>query len=265
MEGLTWHDGLEVVSGSAWPGVQYFCTTRRGGVSGGPWSAFNLGQHVGDREADVRHNRQRLARTLPGGPLWLKQVHGVAVCDADGDPAGMSGTLPQADAAVTTRAHRVLAILTADCLPVVLGSADGVVLGLAHAGWRGLLDGVLESTLAALQQRHPAGAHTAWRAWIGPGIGPLRFEVGEEVRAAFVLADARDAAGFTSGEHSGKWLGNLPALARARLARAGVTHIEASPLCTHIGEEWFFSYRRSGMVGQQTGRQATLAWRSPPT
>ncbi|MFA5521863.1 MAG: peptidoglycan editing factor PgeF [Castellaniella sp.] len=259
MEGLTRHDGLEVVSGSAWPGLRYFCTTRRGGVSAGPWSAFNLGRHVGDRDVDVEHNRQRLARTLPGPPLWLQQVHGVAVCDADRDFTGLPARVPQADAAVTTRAHRVLAVLTADCLPVVLGSVDGAVLGLAHAGWRGLLDGVLEATLAALQQRHPAGARAAWRAWIGPGIGPLCFEVGEEVRAAFMQADARDAAGFVPGERSGKWRGNLPALARARLHRAGVGHIEASLLCTHTEEDWFFSYRRSGV----TGRQATLAWRSP--
>lgn len=239
------------VTGLPWAGVQYFCTTRKGGVSSAPWESFNLGQHVGDDPQCVEDNRARLRLMLPAAPLWLEQVHSNKVWDADRSPAH---ALPQADAAVTTQAGKVLAIMTADCLPVIMADEQGSVLGVAHAGWRGLAAGVLENTLAAMRERAPAAS--AWRAWIGPAISQARFEVGDEVYEAFVGPDASLAIYFVADRSRGRWRADLSSIARHRLFHAGVRQIECSGRCTYGEKDQFFSYRRQS----RTGRQATLAW-----
>lgn len=239
------------VSGLPWAGVQYFCTTRSGGVSLAPWESFNLGQHVGDDPQAVKDNRARLRLTLPAAPLWLDQVHGTAVWDADDRTVPLP---PQADAAVTMQPGRVLAIMTADCLPVVIADVQGRVLGVAHAGWRGLVAGVLENTLAHMRERVPDAS--AWRAWIGPAISQAHFEVGDEVYQAFVGQDARLAVYFVADPSRDRWRADLPSIARHRLFHAGVQQIECCGRCTYGEEHRFFSYRRQA----RTGRQATLAW-----
>lgn len=248
--------GLPVVTAPDWLGGAAFTTTRPGGVSVAPFDALNLGDMAGDAPEAVAHNRRRLAAALPGEPVWLRQVHGIAVHDADAaNEAKEPQIVPEADAAVTTQTRRVLAILTADCLPVVIAEARGKALGAAHAGWRGLSGGVLEATLAALRSKCPEAA--GWRAWIGPGIGRSAFEVGDEVRQAFVAEDAMAADAFQPRPRQpGKWLADLPALAERRLRLAGVEVVAQSGECTYSDSAAFFSYRRDG----QTGRLATLAW-----
>lgn len=259
------------VSGLPWPGVHYFCTTRVGGTSAGAWSSLNLGLRAGDDAARVALNRQALRARLPGEPAWLRQVHGADVFDADSGvviragadetaiclPSGREGDVAAADASITTQPQTVLAIMTADCLPVVIASADGLALGVAHAGWRGLAQGVLENTLAALRRRLPGAA--AWRAWVGPGISQAHFEVGLDVYQAFVAHDATAAMYFADKEPGRKWLADLPSLARHRLVRAGIDHVELSGACTYACPEQYYSYRRDGV----TGRLATVAWLAP--
>ncbi|HUO95371.1 MAG TPA: peptidoglycan editing factor PgeF [Steroidobacteraceae bacterium] len=229
-------------------GVVAGTTTRAGGVSKGPFESLNLALHVGDAPEAVAANRARLAAALalPGEPLWLHQVHGADVVVHDG-----TRRQPTADGAVAFERHRVLAVLTADCLPVALAADDGSCVGLAHAGWRGLLAGVLERTVAALGT--PGGR---LRAWLGPAIGPAAFEVGDEVRAAFVAAEARDAAAFTPNAR-GRWQADLYALALARLARLGVVRVAGGAECTFTDAGRFYSYRRD----PRAGRMATLVWR----
>lgn len=260
--------GLRGVTGEPWTGVRYFSTWRVGGVSRAPRDSLNLGTHVGDDPAAVRENRARLRRALPGEPLWLEQVHGTAVVDADAGPvsgpggiaaagldasASRAGAVPCADAAVTAQRGRPLVIMTADCLPVVLADAAGTVLGVAHAGWRGLAAGVLENTLDALHRRAPRAC--GWRAWIGPGIGPQAFQVGPEVREAFLDQDAGLSDCFVF-QHDQRWLADLAGLACARLMRAGVAHVELSGECTWTQADRYFSHRRD----PGSGRQATLAY-----
>ncbi|WP_459617897.1 peptidoglycan editing factor PgeF [Bordetella sp. 2513F-2] len=244
--------GLPVVCGADWPGVRYFCTTRGGGVGQAPYDTLNLGLRAGDRPEVVAENRRRVRAAVPGEPLWLRQVHGSVVVDAD---APLSEPEPAADASVTCRPDRVLAIMVADCLPVVMADAEGTVLGVAHAGWRGLSGGVLEATLAAMRAKAPRAG--GWRAWIGPGIGPDAFEVGADVLAAFTADDPDAAAAFRPRpDVAGKWWADLPALAQRRLRRAGVAQPESSGLCTASDPGRFFSYRRD----RETGRMALLAW-----
>jgi len=261
-----------------WPapaGVRAFATLRTGGVSSGPWGlaggaagGWNLGAHCGDAPGDVAENRARLRRRLPAEPLWLDQVHGVAVLDADawvgaaapppeGDappPEGDAQPLPRpvADAAVTSARGRVLAVLTADCLPVLVADAHGVAVGIAHAGWRGLAAGVVECTVEALRAK---GARTPV-AWLGPAIGARRFEVGDDVRQAFVAHDVRAASAFVALPAPGKWLADLCALARLRLAGCGVTQVSGGGACTASDPARFYSYRRD----RDTGRMASLVW-----
>ncbi len=242
---------FESVTGRPWRGVHYFCTTRRGGSSLPPWDGLNLGMHVGDAPPAVRSNRALLRRALPTEPLWLEQVHGTEVCDAD---SWTGDRPPRADGAVTTRIDRPLVILTADCLPVVLADEAGSVLGLAHAGWRGLVAGVLENTLA--QMRRKVSSDKQWRAWIGPAISQACFEVGPEVRAAFVDRDSAVAPYFVARPGSDRWLADLPGIARHRLYAAGVDRVECSGHCTYRQAGCFYSYRRAA----ETGRQATIAW-----
>ncbi len=227
-------------------GVGALLTTRAGGQSTGPFASFNLGGHVGDDPAAVAANRARLRGFLPADPLWLSQVHGAAVADAD-----VSEGVPEADAVLARSRRRVCAVLTADCLPVLLCDDDASVVAAAHAGWRGLAAGVLENTVRQMG----VPPHRV-RAWLGPAIGPQAFEVGDEVRAAFVAADPDAAAAFVARPVAGKWLADLFLLARRRLIAAGVIRISGGGVCTVSAPQRFYSYRRDGV----TGRFASLVW-----
>jgi hypothetical protein len=242
-------------------GVCALLTLRGGGVSRGPWGladgapgGWNLARHVGDDEARVSENRRRLRALLPAEPLWLDQVHGTRVLVAD---RGGRATGP-ADAAVTSVPGVVLAVMTADCLPVLFATRDGRAVGVAHAGWRGMAAGVLERTLEALLACDGRDARPAdVVAWLGPAIGPQAFEVGSEVLEAFVADDARAASCFAPGPAPGKWFADLFGLTRLRLAACGVGHVEGGGWCTVHDRLRLFSYRRDRV----TGRMATLVWR----
>ncbi|MFV9474030.1 peptidoglycan editing factor PgeF [Advenella sp. RU8] len=250
--GASWKN-LHTVTGKPWPGVQYFCTTRQGGQSLPPYDSMNMGLHTGDDPVAVGQNRARLQRLLPGPVVWLEQVHGTDVHDVD--QAGENAFPVTADAAVTTQTNKVLAIMTADCLPVVLASENGEVIGAAHAGWRGLLNGVLENTLGKMRCKT---RESNFRAWIGPAIGFEAFEVGQEVYDAFMNNDENQALYFRSHpHHPGKWLADLSALAVYRLQKNGVNVVEESELCTFMNHDRFFSYRRQN----RTGRMVTVAWK----
>jgi polyphenol oxidase len=235
-----------------WPsptGVFAF-TTLRGpaGDSRAPFDSFNLGMRSGDDEGIVVENRRMLehALELPSSPRWLRQVHGTGIVVDPGFDE------PEADAAITSTAGTVLAILSADCLPVVFAASDGSEVAAAHAGWRGLSTGVLEATAAAMQS-----SPDAIQAWLGPAAGPDAYEIGEEVFAAFVDRDPRAAGAFAS-TRLGHWRVDLYALARQRLADAGVTRVFGGGLCTISDPQRFYSHRRD----QRTGRMATLVWRT---
>lgn len=242
------------------PGVRGFATVRGGlGVSQAPFDALNLGTLYGEQRDDpaaVRRNRELLAQAagLPSAPRWLHQVHGAGVVRFDGESAAgdAGGGEPEADAAVTSTPGTVLAILTADCLPVLFAADDGSEVGAAHAGWRGLADGVLEATVAAMRSE-PARL----RAWLGPAAGPQRYEIGADVRDAFLAVDAAAETAFAA-TRPGHWRVDLYALARQRLARAGLRadHIHGGGLCTISEPDRFFSHRRD----RRTGRMATLVW-----
>jgi polyphenol oxidase len=235
-----------------WPvpaSVHGVSTLRDGaGVSLAPFDRFNLGTNSGDAPEAVTANRAALRKlaNLPSEPRWLQQVHGTRVVRF---AAGAAPSLETADAVVTSDAGVVLAILTADCMPVLFCAGDE--LGAAHAGWRGLAAGVLEATVAAM--RVPPKSIVAW---LGPCAGTKHYEVGEEVRSAFVDRDARasDAFAATRPAH---WLVDLPKLARLRLAEVGVTRVSGGSQCTIADRAKFYSYRRDG----RTGRHATLLWR----
>ncbi|MBO1519368.1 peptidoglycan editing factor PgeF [Oceanisphaera pacifica] len=225
-------------------------TTRLGGVSQPPFASLNLGTHVGDNLTDVAANRARLAERLrlSTPPLWLEQVHGTRVLTLPDE----SGNLI-ADAVVSHTSEQVCTIMTADCLPVLFCDTAGSVVAAAHAGWRGLAAGVLEATLTAMQVDA-----AAVMAWLGPAIGPSAFEVGGEVRAAFMANSPQAANAFVAhGDPSAdKWLADIYQLARLTLGNAGVSQIYGGEYCTYTDSERFFSYRRD----QQTGRQASLIW-----
>ncbi len=233
---------------SAPPNVRALITTRRGGTSGAPWDSFNLGEHVGDNPAHVASNRHALSALLPAPPIWLQQVHGTRCVDA---AAVSPGT--EADAAVARRPGVVCAVLTADCLPVLLCDDAGTVVGCAHAGWRGLAEDVIESAVAAM-----GVSGNQLMAWLGPAIGANAFEVGDEVRASFLARNAAAADAFSAGQ-PGKWLCDIYLLARQRLAALGVRRIASADFCTHRDRDLFFSYRRDGV----TGRMASLIWLEP--
>ena len=237
-----------------WPApanVHALVTTRAGGVSHPPYDRFNLGEHVGDDPAAVAANRRLLRQQLHGAgePVWLEQVHGTRVVDAAGCLAAEA--LPRADASFSRASGVCCAVMTADCLPVLFCDENGSVVAAAHAGWRGLLAGVLEQTMAAM-----AVPSASLFAYLGPAIGPQAFIVGDEVRSAFVADDAVAASSFAA-QPDGKWLADLYALARLRLNAAGVDRIYGGTLCTVSDSERFFSYRRDG----RTGRMASLIWR----
>ncbi|MGA1375622.1 MAG: peptidoglycan editing factor PgeF [Steroidobacteraceae bacterium] len=225
---------------------------RSGGTSEPPWDTLNLGVHVGDDPSAVLENRRRLANALrlPSEPVWLDQVHGNDVLEVDAHSRPTPDTRPRADALVTRASGVVLAIQVADCLPVLFSSRDGRVLGAAHAGWRGLAAGVLEATVTAMGVP-PAEIV----AWLGPSIGPAHFEVGDEVRAAF-LASQADAEEAFSPNPRGRWQCDLPALARQRLTALGLGPVAGGSWCTAADPVRFFSHRRD----QRTGRMAALIW-----
>lgn len=230
-------------------------TTRCGGVSAAPYDdgkaggGLNLGTHVGDIAESVARNRSLLRTFLPSDPTWLSQVHGTTVVDA----ATVGDMVPDADACISSTPGVVCVIQTADCLPVLLCDSDARVVGAAHAGWRGLANGILEKTVALMGD---AGAGSLM-AWLGPAIGPDTFEVGQDVFDAFVIPDPEAAAAFRRIEgKAGKYLANIYALARRRLAKAGVTEITGGDLCTVSEPDRFYSFRRDGV----TGRMASLIW-----
>jgi len=240
---------------AAWPAaanVVAFTTLRHGaGVSQPPFDSFNLGLRSGDDTGAVDRNRRELveASGLPSAPRWLRQVHGKTVVIEPGLDE------PEADASVTRTPGTVLAILTADCLPVVFAADDGSEIAAAHAGWRGLAAGVLEATVAAM---HMPPSRIV--AWLGPAAGPQRYEVGVEVHEAFVASDPEAATAFIA-TRPGHWHVDLYALARRRLAAIGLDRVHGGDLCTISDPQRFYSHRRSTSTeGGRTGRMATIAW-----
>ncbi|WP_034916501.1 purine nucleoside phosphorylase YfiH [Erwinia sp. 9145] len=232
-----------------WPApasVRACSTTRAGGISQAPWSSLNVGDHVGDSPHDVQINRERLATVadLPAMPAWLTQVHGTRVLRLTGER--QEG---EADAAWSDRRGMVCAAMTADCLPVLFCSQDGKEVAAAHAGWRGLCAGVLENTIDAF-----TCPPEEIIAWLGPAIGPDAFEVGPEVREAFMAQHRHDGVAFRPSGR--KYFADIWQLARLRLARKGVRDISGGGLCTFSATEQFFSFRRDGV----TGRMVSLIW-----
>lgn len=228
--------------------VRALITTRGGGASTGAYAGWNFGDHVGDDALAVSQNRDALRELLPDEPVWLRQVHGARVIEAGPRAAGQ-----EADAAVTWRSRRVCAVLTADCLPVLLAAADGSAVAIAHAGWRGLAAGVVENVVHALGDGGIGCGSLL--AYLGPSIGAGAYEVGSEVLEAFVKADAEAESAFIS-RPSGKYLADLNQLARQRLERLGVRRIYGGTHCTYNDPERFYSFRRDGA----TGRMASLVW-----
>ncbi|MFK8083739.1 MAG: peptidoglycan editing factor PgeF [Granulosicoccus sp.] len=228
--------------------VTVLTTTRQGGVSAPPFDALNLGLHVGDRAESVMENRRRLqvSFSLPAEPVWLNQTHGINIVDVTSQPELNT----DADGAYTCLTNKVLAVLTADCLPVVISDVQGTQLAVVHAGWRGLAGGIVKQALKRFNTS--AGLY----AWLGPAIGPERFEVGEDVRHAFVQRNAANAEHFVNGQRQGKYYADLYALARTELADAGCKTV-GGDFCTHTRTDLFHSHRRDGKA---SGRIATVAW-----
>ncbi|WP_455217044.1 peptidoglycan editing factor PgeF [Kaarinaea lacus] len=241
-----------------WPApghVHAASTTRQGGSSQPPFDSLNMAGHVGDDPVMVAANRKKLAAqlSLPDSPHWLSQIHGTEVANLDLDTMGM----PEADASMTRIPGCVCAVLTADCLPVLFCDRAGTRVAAAHAGWRGLAAGVLESTVESLGV---PGDQVL--AWMGPAIGPRSFEVGEEVYRAFVDRDAGTAEAFSKSPQPGmkdRWYADLYQLARFRLNKVGVTEVSGGGLCTFEDAQRFYSFRRDG----KTGRMASLIWMEP--
>ncbi|HEX7559724.1 MAG TPA: peptidoglycan editing factor PgeF, partial [Usitatibacter sp.] len=224
-----------------------FVTTRHGGVSGGEYASLNLGARGGDDPRNVASNRLVVRDHLPSMPRWMAQAHGTAVCDLD---ASGDHDVATADAAVTGTPGTVGVVLTADCMPLFVADRGGTRVGVAHAGWRGMAAGVIENVVSSLgvDPREVV-------AWMGPTIGPTAFEVGPEVREAFVAVDpgARDAF---APHAAGKFMADLYALARRRLARAGVREVHGGGFCTYRETQRFFSYRRVA----ESGRMGAFIW-----
>ena len=233
-----------------WPAparVRAFVTTRHGGVSVGEYASLNLGTRGGDDPRSVASNRLVVRGHLPSMPRWMAQVHGTAVCDLDalGDL-----DVATADAAVTGKPGTVGVVLTADCMPLFVTDRGGTRVGVAHAGWRGMAAGVIENAVSSLgvDPREVV-------AWMGPTIGPTAFEVGPEVREAFVAADPGAHVAFVP-RVAGKFMADLYGLARQRLARAGVREVHGGGFCTYRETRRFFSYRRV----PESGRMGAFIW-----
>jgi YfiH family protein len=236
-----------------WPApsrVRAFVTTREGGVSEGNYASMNLGASSGDDSGKVARNRLIVRGHMPRMARWMKQVHGTTVAELS---ALGEQEVAVADAAVTQAGGEVAVVLTADCMPVFFADRAGKRAAVAHAGWRGLAAGVLESTLRSLQ-----APPSEVIAWMGPAIGPEAFEVGPEVKQAFEKAD-RDAGEAFRAHKPAKFMADLYALARRRLAQAGVTEVHGGGFCTYHETERFFSYRRV----QQSGRMGAFIWIEP--
>jgi len=231
------------------PGVRAWCTTRAGQFSQPPYDGFNTASHVGDDPDAVGACRRALAEYFQwhSNPQWLKQIHGIQVVEARSD-----GLEREGDAVYTRTPGQICTLHTADCLPVFFAAEDGSEVALAHAGWRGLAAGVLEATL----EHFTISPHLI-QVWLGPAIGPSAFEVGEEVRAAFLDEDAQSEACFQPNER-GRWQADLYGLARRRLARAGVLHVSGGEHCTYTDQR-FFSFRREPV----TGRLLSMIWIDP--
>lgn len=233
-----------------WPApanVKAIQTTRKGGLSKGIYASFNLGSHIGDDALVVAANRQLLSPIVPTEPVWLSQVHGTQVINA-----ATASCAPTADAAFAASPNTVCVVMTADCLPILLCDQSGTAVAAVHAGWRGLLNGVIEASVLAMQK-----TPGELMAWLGPAIGPSAFEVGDEVHDAFLAHDqATQKAFIQHGER--KWLADICQLARMRLQKLGVEAVYGGNLCTHSDAGRFYSYRRDGV----TGRMATLIWRT---
>lgn len=228
------------------PKVRALQTTRSGGLSLAPYDSLNLGMHVGDAKLTVARNRMSLNVLLPSEPVWLEQVHGTVVANADA-----ASCVPQADACIARKRSAVCVVMTADCLPILLCDAQGTVVAAVHAGWRGLAAGVIEATVAAMQVDG-----SQMMAWMGPAISQAAFEVGAEVRDVFIAHHSASAAAFVAQDAGDKYRADLYALARLRLNALGITKIYGGDRCTYSESEQFFSYRRDGV----TGRQGTFIW-----
>jgi YfiH family protein len=239
------------------PMVHALATTRIGGCSQSPYDSLNLGDHVGDKLENVAENRRLLRMHIPSDPLWMKQVHGVAVSTPSSRSQGVDQPIV-ADAIVTKTPNEVLAILTADCLPVLFAAKDGSVVGAAHAGWRGLSAGIIEQTIKEMLLLSNHLVASDLLVWLGPAIGPDAFEVGQDVYKVFA------ASGIPVGtkdfvaieEKPGKYMANLYSLAITRLRSMGISQISGGDLCTYHDKQDFFSYRRDGI----SGRSASLIW-----
>lgn len=241
-----------------WPApvnVRALQTTRAGGVSAQPYADLNLGDHVGDNPDAVARNRILLRAHLPSDPVWLQQVHGNIVVDA-----GQTVGVPDADASLSRKVDTICAVMTADCLPLLLCDEAGTVVAAAHAGWRGLAGGVVEAAVKAMNV-----APERLLVWLGPAIGSQAFEVGNEVREAFLAHDTEAHEAFEPSPNlstqdaalsTQKWLADIYLLARQRLALLGVERVYGGGLCTYTDAERFYSYRRD----QVTGRMASLIW-----
>lgn len=226
--------------------IKAFTTTRQGGCSKGVYAGLNLGDHVADDPLDVVENRRLLAAENGWQDVqWLQQVHSTIAVEASGN-----GDVPQADACWTDQPGQVCVVMTADCLPVFISNADGTRVAVAHAGWRGLVDGVVENTLQVFDQREDL------HVWLGPAIGPYAFEVGEEVRQQFCDELAASDTAFKPSVTEGKWLADIYQLARLRLQNIGIEQVSGGDQCTFSQADDFYSYRRDGV----TGRMASVIW-----
>jgi polyphenol oxidase len=242
---MSLHNHLIIPNWPAPPNIRALQTTRIGGFSRVPYDSLNLGSHVADSPLDVARNRMLLNTLMPSEPVWLEQVHGISVTNADS-----ASCLPQADACIATRRSAVCVVMTADCLPVLLCDQQGTVVGAVHAGWKGLAAGVIEATVQAMKV-----PTQNLMAWLGSAISQQAFEVGAEVREIFIEENSQAEQAFVAGQN-GKWLADLYALARLRLNALGITQIYGGDYCTYKEAERFFSYRRDGV----TGRMGTFIW-----
>lgn len=226
------------------PNIKAIQTTRLGGSSVAPYDSLNLGLHVHDDALAVAKNRQSLSNFLPSEPVWLNQVHGVEVVDAT-----QCLSIQKADASFSKNKNVVCVTMTADCLPLLICNKQGTIVAAIHAGWRSLCDGVIEATIQSM-----AVNPEDLMVWLGPAIGPKAFEVGAEVRAAFVRNDAQADQAFKA--YDDKWLGDLYLIAKQRLKKQGVTEIYGGTECTYSNPSKYFSFRRDG----HTGRMASMIW-----
>ncbi|WP_198264147.1 peptidoglycan editing factor PgeF [sulfur-oxidizing endosymbiont of Gigantopelta aegis] len=235
--------------------IKTLVTTRQGGCSQTPFDSFNLAEHVGDDNADVQENRQKLNENLPSAPIWLNQVHSNVVVEAQS-----TDTLINADGSYTSQSKVVSVVMTADCLPVLITNRQGSAVAAVHAGWRGLASGIIEQGVKEIIATSQCQANDI-RVWLGPAIGAAAFEVGDEVKQIFLQQVAPTeqsdvSACFIASQNQHKWLADIYQLARLRLASIGVENCSGGTYCTYEDDELFYSYRRDG----QTGRMASMIW-----